>query len=199
MDRRPHGIALHEVRRSEASCARGGVQACERKAKIYSLTFGSGEGARAKSEIKTTAKNRSGGRGRTRTYEGIASGFTVRPLCRSGHSPPKPLHRIDLERQSAASAGRSGFAGFMGRCPYEVNAPSSMVCKPCDRVGIGSRWPKNPGNPSRARAGLVTSDRSPRVAGSVRPLHTHPTGPLCFMAGTLSKPRSKIPPGAFVV
>src|SRR5437667_5463287 len=28
-----------------------------------------------------------GGGGRTRTYEGIASGFTVRPLCRSGHSP----------------------------------------------------------------------------------------------------------------
>src|SRR5215471_20117689 len=48
-----------------------------------------------------------GGRGRTRTYEGIASGFTVRPLCRSGHSPPKPWHRIDLERQSAPPwAGR---------------------------------------------------------------------------------------------
>ena len=28
-----------------------------------------------------------GGGGRTRTYEGIASGFTVRPLCHSGHSP----------------------------------------------------------------------------------------------------------------
>src|SRR5215213_10357299 len=28
-----------------------------------------------------------GGGGRTRTYEGEASGFTVRPLCRSGHSP----------------------------------------------------------------------------------------------------------------
>ncbi len=28
-----------------------------------------------------------GGGGRTRTCEGIASGFTVRPLCRSGHSP----------------------------------------------------------------------------------------------------------------
>ena len=28
-----------------------------------------------------------GGGGRTRTYEGLASGFTVRPLCRSGHSP----------------------------------------------------------------------------------------------------------------
>ena len=31
-----------------------------------------------------------GGGGRTRTYEGIASGFTVRPLCRSGHSPELP-------------------------------------------------------------------------------------------------------------
>ena len=28
-----------------------------------------------------------GGGSRTRTYEGYASGFTVRPLCRSGHSP----------------------------------------------------------------------------------------------------------------
>ena len=28
-----------------------------------------------------------GGGGRTRTYEGLASGFTVRPLCHSGHSP----------------------------------------------------------------------------------------------------------------
>ena len=28
-----------------------------------------------------------GGGSRTRTYEGLASGFTVRPLCRSGHSP----------------------------------------------------------------------------------------------------------------
>ena len=28
-----------------------------------------------------------GGGSRTRTYEGVASGFTVRPLCRSGHSP----------------------------------------------------------------------------------------------------------------
>src|ERR1035437_911895 len=44
----------------------------------------------------------SGGRGRTRTYEGIASGFTVRPLCRSGHSPPKPSHRIDPIRKTAS-------------------------------------------------------------------------------------------------
>jgi hypothetical protein len=28
----------------------------------------------------------SGGGGRTRTYEDVVSGFTVRPLCRSGHS-----------------------------------------------------------------------------------------------------------------
>jgi hypothetical protein len=32
-------------------------------------------------------KRGSGGGSRTRTYEGLASGFTVRPLCRSGHSP----------------------------------------------------------------------------------------------------------------
>ena len=32
-------------------------------------------------------EQRSGGGSRTRTCEGVASGFTVRPLCRSGHSP----------------------------------------------------------------------------------------------------------------
>src|ERR1700733_4822 len=32
-------------------------------------------------------KHLAGGGGRTRTYEGLASGFTVRPLCHSGHSP----------------------------------------------------------------------------------------------------------------
>ena len=36
-------------------------------------------------QSKRVKKN--GGGGRTRTCEGIASGFTVRPLCRSGHSP----------------------------------------------------------------------------------------------------------------
>src|SRR5665213_1404958 len=36
---------------------------------------------------------KAGGRGRTRTYEGIASGFTVRPLCRSGHSPKTVAQR----------------------------------------------------------------------------------------------------------
>jgi hypothetical protein len=39
-------------------------------------------------EPKPAKQAKAGGRGRTRTYEGIASGFTVRPLCRSGHSPP---------------------------------------------------------------------------------------------------------------
>jgi hypothetical protein len=34
-----------------------------------------------------------GGGSRTRTYEGLASGFTVRPLCRSGHSPIVPRAR----------------------------------------------------------------------------------------------------------
>src|ERR1044071_4397601 len=49
----------------------------------------------AKSKIPSYFQ--SGGGGRTRTYEGIASGFTVRPLCRSGHSP-------------AAAGGRGGFS-----------------------------------------------------------------------------------------
>src|SRR6185437_1331812 len=40
---------------------------------------------------------KSGGGSRTRTYEGVASGFTVRPLCRSGHSPSgftKPFQQV---------------------------------------------------------------------------------------------------------
>jgi hypothetical protein len=38
-----------------------------------------------------------GGGGRTRTYEGLASGFTVRPLCRSGHSPAKRVIKHSQE------------------------------------------------------------------------------------------------------
>jgi hypothetical protein len=43
---------------------------------------------------------KAGGGGRTRTYEGIASGFTVRPLCHSGHSPQP------VEKQRENPAGR---------------------------------------------------------------------------------------------
>src|SRR5262245_51134079 len=43
-----------------------------------------------------------GGGSRTRTYEGEASGFTVRPLCRSGHSPKSLL---DCSSQTPASPG----------------------------------------------------------------------------------------------
>src|SRR4051794_25359426 len=42
-----------------------------------------------------------GGGSRTRTYEGIASGFTVRPLCRSGHSPFEPTQTHGAEAVSA--------------------------------------------------------------------------------------------------
>ena len=42
-------------------------------------------GLRRGSRRRCAAKT--GGGSRTRTYEGEASGFTVRPLCRSGHSP----------------------------------------------------------------------------------------------------------------
>ena len=40
-----------------------------------------------RSEVSRSIEtNIGGGGGRTRTYEGLASGFTVRPLCHSGHS-----------------------------------------------------------------------------------------------------------------
>ena len=144
----------------------------------------------------------SGGRGRTRTYEGIASGFTVRPLCRSGHSPPKPSHRIDLERQSAPS-GRSGFAVLWGGGPMksmEHASPSFTVCKCGDHMGIGSQWPQNPGNPSPACAGIATSDRSPRAPDSARPLHMRSMGlPSLWLAhrqGGTRKSRAPYSPPA---
>ena len=40
-----------------------------------------------------------GGGSRTRTCEGLASGFTVRPLCRSGHSPTW----VELPRRSGTT------------------------------------------------------------------------------------------------
>src|SRR5258707_3419494 len=48
---------------------------------------------------------KAGGGGRTRTYEGLASGFTVRPLCRSGHSP---MPQDQVSRTKTPRAGRGG-------------------------------------------------------------------------------------------
>ena len=48
-----------------------------------------------------------GGAGRTRTYEGLASGFTVRPICRSGHSPLRPRRLASLD-ENASGRPRPG-------------------------------------------------------------------------------------------
>ena len=48
-----------------------------------------------------------GGGGRTRTYEGLASGFTVRPLCRSGHSPAPMRQRSRDENAPGLARGGS--------------------------------------------------------------------------------------------
>ena len=55
--------------------------------------------------MKSVAYKRDGGGGRTRTYEGLASGFTVRPLCRSGHSP---MPQDQVSRTKTPRAGRGG-------------------------------------------------------------------------------------------
>jgi hypothetical protein len=50
-----------------------------------------GGNASAKIEMKTPAKNFRGGGGRTRTYEGIASGFAV-------HTKAQPIKRLAAKR-----------------------------------------------------------------------------------------------------
>src|SRR5262249_1629810 len=71
-----------------------------------------------------------GGGGRTRTYEGIASGFTVRPLCRSGHSPEPHGNKAENPGRARISA-----ATLMGRGSAGVNRKNHMV----ERHGAGKR------------------------------------------------------------
>ena len=76
-----------------------------------------------------------GGGGRTRTYEGLASGFTVRPLCRSGHSPAS---RTKCLADEAARACQGRFeAGLMlprrTSCQLEMRRRSDGPIAP-------SRW-----------------------------------------------------------
>ena len=139
-----------------------------------------------------------GGRGRTRTYEGIASGFTVRPLCRSGHSPPKPWHRVDLERQSAPPrVGRElrvlwggAFAKSMERFRLvEDNLQSRRT------HGIKRRWHENPGSQTHARDANAPKDDP---AYHVRDSALRAMRPMVrrySTAGIPSKRHSKIPPG----
>ena len=96
-----------------------------------------------------------GGGGRTRTYEGLASGFTVRPLCHSGHSPVSAeIKSRGRKRPGLAEAGcgeayvasrlglstgnmpligrRDGGASMLRRAAPRVRAP--------DRKGSFLRW-----------------------------------------------------------
>ena len=70
-----------------------------------------------------------GGGGRTLTYEGLASGFTVRPLCRSGHSPAS--ESLSLEDESAPGrprrvAGRLMLPGAAA-CQLEISSQKSVA------------------------------------------------------------------------
>ncbi len=90
-------------------------------------------------------KNFRGGGGRTRTYEGLASGFTVRPLCRSGHSP--------RSRRVLKTPERAGQVPLC-RFPYHfktISAPRSSALR-----RLSSHKARCAARPSRA---CPTSDQ----------------------------------------
>ena len=97
-----------------------------------------GEGPAA-SELFCNNKRRgmSGGGGRTRTYEGVASGFTVRPLCRSGHSPFGAWPEAKTPRTSRGAIGP----------PYLSPAP------PCQQLKAAHMGAARAGRPRRSAAG----------------------------------------------
>ena len=78
-----------------------------------------------------------GGGGRTRTYEGLASGFTVRPLCRSGHSPFGAWPEAKTPRTSRGAIGP----------PYLSPAPP---CQQQKRPTWARRRPVDAAEPQRA-------------------------------------------------
>src|SRR3569623_1549672 len=84
----------------------------------------------------------SGGRGRTRTYEGIASGFTVRPLCRSGHSPIS-THSVDRTKKTEPTL--SGYGALYGQPTRR--SQWRPVRRAGDRVSHGKVQPDRPFGP----------------------------------------------------
>src|SRR5262249_9254753 len=81
-------------------------------------------------EPKRPEGAKAGGGGRTRTYQGIASGFTVRPLCRSGHSPEpvEPVCKTNAKipvraRISAARVYAEGKPGCQPATMWRAPAP----------------------------------------------------------------------------
>jgi len=139
LERRPDGIALHKVGRSQAPCAGRHAHACERKAKIYSLTFGSGEGARAKTKIKSKINFLSGGPGRSVTCQctqylsakvrqlGAFEGESDFSLGMGVHHANMPTHH-DLSGRDSCS-----FNCSRAHAPAP-GAPARWVALPDDRV-----------------------------------------------------------------
>jgi hypothetical protein len=85
---------------------------------------------------------RSGGGGsRTRTYEGLASGFTVRPLCRSGHSPSaQPEAGALRPNETPCHRGRDS-GRFMVTARFGVNW---KACVDPHRTGTPRRGSERP-------------------------------------------------------
>ena len=97
-----------------------------------------------------------GGGGRTRTYEGVASGFTVRPLCHSGHSSVQLASVCALVPEGMKNPAHRGAAHdvSMGKRETYVNPKSmtanggctclasGLVCKEgsCAFFGLGTGW-----------------------------------------------------------
>ncbi len=128
-----------------------------------------------------------GGGGRTRTYEGIASGFTVRPLCRSGHSPAR-RHDIDVKGQTVLPAGLAGQGAFMVRRAREVNAGTaiSSVCQKRIAHGMNRPWHHDHPTATASISGRPAGRRNiaaARIAVTAPPMAAA-TNSLFFMAGT---------------
>ena len=72
-----------------------------------------------------------GGGGRTRTYEGLASGFTVRPLCHSGHSPMSAEIKSRGQKRpglAEAGCGKAYVASRLGLSTGNMTLIRRRVC-----------------------------------------------------------------------
>ncbi len=76
-----------------------------------------------------------GGGGRTRTYEGIASGFTVRPLCRSGHSPFPEADALDTQQILPGARADAGVADLCKQDGGHVNSNQDPQSRAPHTVG----------------------------------------------------------------
>ena len=103
-------------------------------------------------------QRRRGGGGRTRTYEGLASGFTVRPLCRSGHSPFGARPEAKTPRTSRGAIGP----------PYLSPAPPCQQLKAAARRGSATLRPIA-GAPARSGGAAKSSSRAAASSSSTPP------------------------------